>query len=50
LFQDSDPLGGGVSPKRVAARLWLAEEFKFGSVSVRDFQRQSAPARKFLRQ
>ena len=34
--KSSDPLGGGVSPKRVAARYRLAEEFGRGSVSVRE--------------
>jgi hypothetical protein len=50
LFQDSDPLGGGVSPKRVAARLWLAEEFGLGSVSAHDFQCRRVQARGFRHQ
>jgi hypothetical protein len=45
-----DPLGGGVSPKRVAARQRLAEEFGFGSVSMRYFERQRVQAKKFRAQ
>jgi hypothetical protein len=45
-----DPLGGGVSPKRVAARLRLAEEFGLGSVSAHHVQRRRAQARRFRAQ